>query len=177
MSATPRVVRCPSACAPALWLAVAISGCSNAPPRSASSEPATISADQRAALPAALSTEKRWLDAWFRGTPVIVSQGGDGALSVAVPRKFCFDPGRTDVKPALAAVLDKWAQSMQRVDAARMTVLAAPDDTPPHAGLAAQRAQQLRRYLIDRGVPGSRLADPSVAELPTVRLRMQAVNR
>jgi outer membrane protein OmpA-like peptidoglycan-associated protein len=100
-----------------LVVVLAVCGCSSVgqPAPAAPPAPAAAPADQRAAVPAALAVERQWLQSWFQGTPVLIGQGDDGALSVDVPREFCFDPGRSSVKPALAAVLNKVAESLRRV--------------------------------------------------------------
>jgi outer membrane protein OmpA-like peptidoglycan-associated protein len=118
-----------------------------------------------AAPPATLATERQWLQSWFAGTPVQISQRGDGPLAVSVPREFCFDAGRSTIKPALAAVLDKVAESLRRVPQARLQQLAAPADAGAAAGaaLAVQRAAQLRARLLSRGVQVAQLTEPTAA--------------
>ena len=54
-----------------------------------------------------LVVERQWLQSWFNGTPVRIAQQGSGPVDIAVPQAFCFDTGRSSVKPPLAAVLDK----------------------------------------------------------------------
>jgi outer membrane protein OmpA-like peptidoglycan-associated protein len=66
----------------------------------------------------ALSVEQAWLEDWFRGTPVRITRASVAELLIDVPREFCFDPGRDAVKPTLAAVLDKLAESLRRMPAA-----------------------------------------------------------
>jgi outer membrane protein OmpA-like peptidoglycan-associated protein len=151
---------------------LAVYGCTSvAPP--APSKPAAP-ADQRAATPAALTVERQWLQSWFQGTPVLIGQRNDGAVNVDVPREFCFDPGRSSVKPALAAVLDKVAESLRRVPLARLSLLAAPDDATGTAPLALERAVQVQKHLLSRGVPAARLVRPTATSAAAVQLRMEA---
>jgi outer membrane protein OmpA-like peptidoglycan-associated protein len=168
-----------------LSAALAIGGCASvtpsvapAPVPSKSPAPAAPapppSADQRAAAPAVLATERAWLQSWFKGTPVLIAQRSDGAISVDVPREFSFEPGRSDVKPALAAVLSKVSESMKRVPLARLPVVAAPDDGNGSAPLALQRAQQVHKQLLSNGVPAARMGSPSAATTPAVSLRIDA---
>ena len=90
----------------------ALQGCSSVP---AAAPPVAPSTAAPAAAPAPpLAVERAWLQSWFDGTPVAIEQVADGDVSVAVPREFCFDAGRSKVKPPLAAVLDKVAQSLRR---------------------------------------------------------------
>ena len=160
------------------WLlcaaAAGIAGCASvatpsAPPPG-SPPPAPADAPPAAATP--LAIERRWLQQWFDGTPVRIEQDADGALTVAVPREFCFDAGRSAVKPALAAVLDKVAESLRRVAQAKLVLVAAPPDGDAASPLALQRAAAVRRHLMTRGVLASRIAAPAAAEGAAVRLRV-----
>jgi outer membrane protein OmpA-like peptidoglycan-associated protein len=141
--------------------------------------PAPSAADQRAAAPAALAAERKSLQALFAGTPVRVTQTRDGPVGVEVPREFCFDAGQTEIKPPLAAVLDKLAQSMRRAPLARLTLVAAPDDTGAPGGttsatLAQQRAAQLQKHLQSRGVAASRISKATPTTAAAVQLRLEA---
>ena len=137
-------------------------------------QPAPGSAEQRTALAAELTVEQQWLESFFKGTPVQIRQRDDGALWVDVPREFCFDTGRSNVKPALAAVLDKLAESLRRRPAAIVTLVSAPDDHPGSSPLALQRAAQVHKHLRDRGVPMARLGEPRAATGGGVQLRIIA---
>ena len=138
--------------------------------------PAPSAADQRAAAPAALATERKSLQSLFAGTPVRITQTRDGPVGVEVPREFCFDPGQNEIKAPLAAVLDKVAQSMRRAPLARLTLVAAPDDSggAASATLAQQRAAQLQKHLQSRGVAATRIAKPSATTAAAVQLRLEA---
>ncbi len=121
-----------------------------------------------------LAVERQWLASWFKGTPVVVAQRQDGAVVVDVPREFCFDPGRDAVKPALAAVLDKVAESLRRTASAELHLIAAPGDATGAPALALQRATRVHAYLRARGVDPARLAKPTAAGGSAVQLRMEA---
>ena len=131
-------------------------------------------AQQRTAAASTLAVERQWLASWFKGTPVVVAQRQDGAVLVDVPREFCFDPGRDAVKPALAAVLDKVAESLRRTSIAELHLIAAPGDASGSASLGVQRATRVHDYLRSRGVPPGRLAKPSTASGAAVQLRIEA---
>lgn len=164
-------------CAAALMFAlVLLAGCASPPAPSRAGGPAAggaAPAPAPTARPLSLESERHWLQSWFDGTPVQIALRSDGALAVEVPRDFCFDAGRSAVKPALAAVLDKVAESLRRQRQARLTLLAAPGDPTPNAGLARQRALQIRAHLLGRGVPESRLAGPGNAVAAAVQLRLE----
>ena len=121
--------------------------------------------------PAALGTERQWLQQWFKDTPVQIAQDGD-VLRVEVPREFAFDIARNQIKPPLAAVLDKVAQSLRRLPQARLDLVAAPGDGAAASPLALQRATQVRKHLLSRGVPESQLGSPSAAAAAAVQLRL-----
>ena len=174
-----------------LVVALSLCGCASTSPSSSSSSssppsPATVAAQgpaasapptpaqQRTAAASTLAVERQWLASWFKGTPVVVAQRPDGAVVVDVPREFCFDPGHDTVKPALAAVLDKVAQSLRRTAIAELHLIAAPGDAGGAATLGLQRATRVHDYLRARGVAANRLAKPSAATGAAVQLRMEA---
>lgn len=103
---------------------------------------------------------------------MVIEAAGETAISVEVPREFCFDSGSSRIKPALAAVLDKVAESLRRHRQARLELLAAPADGAAASQLALLRAAQVRAHLASRGVPAARLAPPSAAATPMVQLRL-----
>lgn len=157
--------------------ALALAGCGSVKPPpgpTASRPPSKTLADQRSATPAALASELQWLQSWFKDTPVNIRPADDGALSIEVPRAFCFDPGSSAVKPALATVLDKLAESLRRVPLSRVPLLAAPDDAAGTTPLALQRATQVRQHLGARGVATARLGPATATAAPSVQLRVEA---
>jgi outer membrane protein OmpA-like peptidoglycan-associated protein len=157
-------------------LLVALGACtSTEPPSSQQPGPApTPTPDQRAAVPAQMSVERQWLSTWFKGTPVRIRQVDDSVIAIEVPREFCFDPGKTAVKPALGAVLDKMTQSLHRLALANVTLIAAPADAQGGQDLALKRAAQVHEHLRAAGVRAERLGKPSIASAAAVQLRMEA---
>ena len=147
-------------------------GCGTAT-RTAEPPGATTPAQPAASRASSLGVERQWLQSWFEGTPVRIVQQSDGAVSVEVPREFCFSGGQSKVKPPLAVVLDKVGQSLLRTPNARLELLAAPGDDSEPSPLAQQRSKQLRRYLLARGVPAAQLGTPSVTTAAAVQLRME----
>jgi outer membrane protein OmpA-like peptidoglycan-associated protein len=154
----------------ALGAALLLGGCANTPP------PGPPTPEQRTGAAEALVVERQWLDSWLGGTPVRIAQRPNGAIDVDVPREFCFDAGSSVVKPALAAVLDKLAESLRRVPLARVPLIAAPADAVTAPSLALQRAQQVRDGLRARGVAEGRLGSPAVAAAASVHLRVTAAS-
>jgi outer membrane protein OmpA-like peptidoglycan-associated protein len=113
------------------------------------------------AAPPMLAAERHWLEALFRDTPVTVGSAPDAGVRVEVPLKYAFDIGNDQVKPPLAAVLDKVAASLHRQQRAQLRV-SAP---------AGARAENVRRQLLKRGVPAARIA-PLMARGAAVELQL-----
>jgi outer membrane protein OmpA-like peptidoglycan-associated protein len=109
----------------------------------------------------ALATEQRFLEDWFRGTPVVIAAQPPATLQLDVPLANSFDAGKADIKPALNAVLDRVAQSLLRQSAARIHINA-PADANGNAltapALAQSRAQRLREALGSKGIAATRVA-------------------
>jgi outer membrane protein OmpA-like peptidoglycan-associated protein len=165
-----------------LMLAAGLAGCGTRSLVPASSSGSTGSSAS-SAVPApsapdlapadALEAERAWLQSWFDGTPVRIALRGDGRLAVDVPREFCFAPGSAKIKTALAAVLDKVAESLRRRPQLRLESLAAPSDEGGARVLAAERGQRIRRHLRDRGVPEARLAAVGSADTAALQLLLR----
>lgn len=114
-------------------------------------------APQRAPAPAnPLATEQRFLEDWFRGTPVVIAAQPPITLQLDVPLVNSFDTGKADIKPALNAVLDRVAQSLLRQSAARISVNA-PADSGGNTSLAQSRMQRVREALGSKGVASTRV--------------------
>ena len=127
------------------------------------------------APPAALATEQRYLEDWFKGTPVAISLHGSGPLVVEVPLVHSFDPGSATPKRALGAVLDRVAESLRRQRATRVSV-AAPADLSGSGALAQARTAKVREALTGRGVAGTRVsAAPTDATAVSVQLRISMI--
>ena len=97
-----------------------------------------------------------------------VRRDGD-ALRVDVPREFCFSGNGIAVQPALAAVLDKVAESLRRHPQARLQVQAVPG---ARAALVQRRAERVLMHLRSRGVAAARLGGAGASMAEAVRLRL-----
>ena len=116
----------------ALLVASLLSGCAGMTP-STPAPPAPSTPAQRTAAAETLAVERQWLGSWFRDTPVRIAQRGDGAVSVEVPREFSFEPGKSSVKPALAAVLALGCGSARRRHPRHRTRAAPGPRSPLHS--------------------------------------------
>ena len=158
----------------ALALALALGACATAPggaSPTAPVEPPLVSPGGvppaagtkpgQAAPPATpLATEQRWMEDWFRGTPVVIAVQNNSVLQVDVPLANSFDAGKSDIKPALAAVLERVSESLRRQVGARITV-STPGDPGGAATLAQARATKVREHLVARRIAMPRI---SIAE-------------
>jgi outer membrane protein OmpA-like peptidoglycan-associated protein len=156
----------------ALQALLVLHGCATVTPSAPAPPAAPKPSAPPAPRPAALAVERQWLQSWFKGTPVRIEQRSESAFSVEVPRDYCFDAGRSEVKPPLAAVLDKLAQSLHRKPEARVDLLAAPGDAAGASALARQRGDNVRKHLMARGVSSQQLAAPSATDVAAVQLRI-----
>lgn len=148
------------------WLAAALAGCASAP--SADTPVPRSAPDARAAAPADLTAEQQWLQQWFGGTPVVIVADRDATLRIEVPQGFAFDAGQSRVKPPLAAVLDRVAESLRRRPLL-VAAVAAPADGD--AALQRQRTAAVVRHLRDRGIDAGRLASAAAGgAVVTLRL-------
>jgi outer membrane protein OmpA-like peptidoglycan-associated protein len=168
----------------ALAVALALSGCatsSNPPgagapvsgsPAGTRAVPGTAPA---APPPTALVNEQRWLEQWFKGTPVGIGLQGGNVLEVAVPQAHSFEAGSSTPKPALSAVLDRVAESLRRQTGTRVSVIAATDAGGPPA-LAQTRAAKVRDHLVGRSVAATRVSiAPAAGAGAGVQLRISVV--
>lgn len=151
----------------ASWLILAmLAGC--ATPSSTSNS----AADHDVAL---LTIEQRGLDDWFRGTPVVIALDDDETLRVEVPLAHSFDTGRSHLKPALAAVLDRVATSLRRQPATRVTI-AAPGDDAGKTALVTSRIRRIRDHLVASGVARARVSSVGALRAGApVRLRITVI--
>lgn len=152
------------------------------PGSSAASLPGAPGSRPLTPAPTPLIAEQRWLDEWFRGTPVVISLTDINTLAVDVPLANSFNTGSSNPKPALVAVLDRVATSLRRQPTLRVSVAAPPDAAANTAALASTRAQQVRAHLVSRGVPAARMASVGNARAGApVQLRLiatpQAIGR
>ncbi|WP_058615788.1 OmpA family protein [Tepidimonas taiwanensis] len=108
-----------------------------------------------------MEQQKREMEAATAGTGVAVTQTADNRLKLEIPSDISFDVGRADIKPNFRAVLDTFAQGLQRNPAARVTIIGHTDSTGSDAinnPLSINRAAAVRDYLVARGVAIGRIA-------------------
>lgn len=150
----PLMLRRAAALATSIAMAALAAGCATAPSAGPSGGDASPAA--RSAAPSPLATEQRFLEDWFKGTPVVIALQGSGPLVVEVPLLHSFDRGAVVPKPALAAVLDRVAESLRRQPGTRVGVIVAADPGAA-ASQSLSRMTKVREHLVARGVAATRV--------------------
>jgi hypothetical protein len=134
----------------------AIPGSGTAP----TGEAGTTSPSGGAQSTPSILVEKRWFEEWFGNTPVVISQSSETMLQLSVPLVHSFDPGRIVPRPALAAVLDRVAESLRRQANARLSVIAAPDPGSS-TSQGINRGHRIVEHIVSRRVMPDRINPPS----------------
>jgi outer membrane protein OmpA-like peptidoglycan-associated protein len=96
-----------------------------------------------------------------QGTGIDVSRTPDNRLKLNIPADAGFDTNRSDIKPALRTVLDKFATTLNEHTVTTLAVIGHTDSTGSDATnnpLSVARAQSTRDYLVGHGVAGTRIS-------------------
>ena len=95
------------------------------------------------------------------GTPIDVTRTDDNQLKLNIPSDISFDRNSATLKPELRSVLDTFAQGLTRNGSGMVVrIVGHTDSTGTDAinnPLSLQRAESVKNYLNDRGVPASRI--------------------
>lgn len=108
-----------------------------------------------------MEEQKRAMEQATQGTGVDVTQTADNQLKLNVPSDVSFDTNRADIKPNLAPVLDRFAQTLQQNPTTTVRIIGHTDSTGNDAindPLSVNRAASTRQYLAARGVEAGRIA-------------------
>jgi outer membrane protein OmpA-like peptidoglycan-associated protein len=108
-----------------------------------------------------MQKQKAEMEAATAGTGIAVTQTADNQLKLEVPSDVSFDTGRADIKPNLAPVLDRFAQTLNANPVTTIRVIGHTDSRGSDAinnPLSINRAASVRDYLSARGVRASRVA-------------------
>ncbi|MBB3193047.1 OmpA family protein [Roseateles terrae] len=95
-----------------------------------------------------------------QGTGVEVTRTADNQLKLDVPSDISFATNSAAVEPRLRPVLDGFANGLGSGPATVVRIIGHTDNTGSDAindPLSLRRAESVRNYLIDRGVPGNRV--------------------
>ena len=108
-----------------------------------------------------MEDQKKAMEQASQGTGIAVNQTADNRIKVNIPADAGFDVGRSDIRPALRNVLDKFAGSMNEHSVTSMQIIGHTDSTGTDAinnPLSVARAQSTRDYIAGRGVAMQRMA-------------------
>jgi outer membrane protein OmpA-like peptidoglycan-associated protein len=108
-----------------------------------------------------MEDQKKAMEQASQGTGIAVNQTADNRIKVNIPADAGFDVGRSDIRPSLRNVLDKFAGSMNEHSVTSMQIVGHTDSTGTDAinnPLSVARAQSTRDYLAGRGVATQRMA-------------------
>ncbi|MGE5336668.1 MAG: OmpA family protein [Gemmatimonadota bacterium] len=108
-----------------------------------------------------MEDQKRAMEQASQGTGVKVTQTADNRLKLDIPADASFDVGRSDLKPAMRTVLDKYAVTLNQHPVTMIDIIGHTDSTGSDAfndKLSLERAQTTRDYLVQHGVAASRIA-------------------
>ena len=108
-----------------------------------------------------MQEQKRTMEAATQGTGVAVTQTPDNQLKVEIPSDISFASGKADIQPALAPILDRFAQTLQANPVTHVNIVGHTDSTGSDAindPLSVRRAAAVRDYLAARGVAATRIA-------------------
>lgn len=108
-----------------------------------------------------MQAQREAMEQATRGTDVEVTRTADNQLKVNIPNDISFATGSAAIKPELRSVLETFASGLSK-DAAGMHVriVGHTDSTGSEAinnPLSRERAESVKNFLVDRGVPASRV--------------------
>lgn len=108
-----------------------------------------------------MQEQKAAMEQATQGTGIGVTQTADNQLKLDIPSDLSFDSGRSDIKPALHAVLDRFATTLNQNPVTTVRIVGHTDNVGSDAinnPLSVNRAAATRDYLVSRGVAGKRIA-------------------
>jgi outer membrane protein OmpA-like peptidoglycan-associated protein len=107
-----------------------------------------------------MQEQKRTMEQATQGTGVQVSQTADNRLKLEIPSDISFDTNRSDIKPNLRPILDRFATTLNQNQATTVSITGHTDSTGSDAinqPLSVERAAHTRDYLSMRGVSPTRI--------------------
>ena len=108
-----------------------------------------------------MQEQKAAMEQATQGTGIGVTQTADNQLKLDIPSDLSFDSGRYDIKPALHAVLDRFATTLNQNPVTTVRIVGHTDNVGSDAvnnPLSVNRAAATRDYLVSRGVASNRIA-------------------
>ncbi|MEX8496022.1 OmpA family protein [Sphaerotilus sp.] len=106
-----------------------------------------------------MEDKQRAMEQATQGTGIDVSRTADNQLKVNVPSDLSFDSGRSNIRPALAPILTKFAHGLDAT--MHVQVIGHTDSQGSDAvnnPLSVERAASVRDYLVSQGVLATRIS-------------------
>jgi outer membrane protein OmpA-like peptidoglycan-associated protein len=107
-----------------------------------------------------MQQQKQAMEQATKGTGVAVTQTPDNQLKLEIPSDISFDTGKSDIKPNLAPILDRFATSLKDHATPTVSIVGHTDSTGSDTinnPLSVNRAASTRDYLAARGVGMNRI--------------------
>ncbi|MBF4991484.1 OmpA family protein [Methylophilus sp. QUAN] len=107
-----------------------------------------------------MEAQKQEMEQATAGTGVAVTKTENNQLKLEIPSDISFDKGKSNIKPNLRPILDKFATGLQNNPAARVNIVGHTDSSGSDAvndPLSVNRAASARNYLTERGIAFSRI--------------------
>lgn len=108
-----------------------------------------------------MQAQREAMEQATRGTDVEVTRTADNQLKVNIPNDISFASGSAAIKPELRSVLETFASGLSKDGAGmHVRIVGHTDSTGSEAinnPLSRERAESVKDFLIDRGVPASRV--------------------
>lgn len=107
-----------------------------------------------------MQQQKAAMEQVTQGTGIDVSQTADNRLRINIPADASFATNSAVLSPNIYSVLNKLAQTLLQNPAAVVGIVGHTDSTGNDAinnPLSVNRAEAARNYLVNRGVPSSRI--------------------
>lgn len=108
-----------------------------------------------------MEEQRQKMEQASRGTGIDVTRTADNRLKLNIPADAGFDVNRSEIKPALGGVLDRFAATMNEHAVTTIQIVGHTDSTGSDAvnnPLSVARAQSTRDRLVARGVAAQRIA-------------------
>lgn len=108
-----------------------------------------------------MQAQREAMEQATRGTDVEVTRTQDNQLKVNIPNDISFATGSAAIKPELRSVLEAFANGLSKDSAGmHVRIVGHTDSTGSDAinnPLSKDRAESVKDFLVDRGVPASRV--------------------
>ena len=108
-----------------------------------------------------MERQKREMEQATRGTGIAVSQTADNQLMLNIPSDISFDRNSATLQPELRSVLGTFATGLTQNGSGMIVRIVGHTDSTGNDAinnpLSLQRAESVKSFLNDRGVPNSRI--------------------